>query len=171
MNNINIDEEILPISKTKRKQQMSDLQDLGIELTKISKDKLRKLELNEELTQAILDCHKITANGATRRQYQYIGKLMRTDNIDPQEVKDKLGDLSGESVKYNRTLHLSEKWRTLLLESDDNLPKFIETYGNTDITHFRSLIRSVRKENGIISKNYKILYRLIRDSIESTSHE
>lgn len=44
--------ENIEISKTKRKEQMNDLQDLGIELVKLGKDKLKQLDLHPLVSNA-----------------------------------------------------------------------------------------------------------------------
>ena len=41
------------VSKTQMKKQMNDLQALGMELTKLSSDTLKKIGLDEELFEAI----------------------------------------------------------------------------------------------------------------------
>jgi ribosome-associated protein len=65
-------------SKTSVKKHMQDLQDLGISLSKLKPEKLKQLDLPEKLFDAISSIHSINANGALRRQYQYVGRLMRT---------------------------------------------------------------------------------------------
>ena len=65
------------ISKTRRKAEMDALQDLGVKLVALPKDKLAKLELPETLADAVKEAKRITSNGALRRQMQYLGRLLR----------------------------------------------------------------------------------------------
>ena len=154
-------------SKTKRKEEMHDLQKLGVELTTLSKDQLAKLDLPDVLREAIKLSQKITANGAIRRQRQYIGKLMR--DVDTEAIQEKLMYIRGESIKSTKLLHLSQKWREELLDNDDALNKFIAEYGDFDISELRQLIRQVRKEREQLqNKNYRSLFQFIRDIIERT---
>ncbi len=169
MDNILADQEELlnseAPSKTKRKEHMQELQDLGIMLVKASKEKLEKLELPSNLMDAIKLAQKITSNGAIRRQYQYIGKLMR--NVDGDEIRAKLEYLNGDSVKSTKIFHLAEKWRDQLLEDDNALNKFIDSFSGFDIGEFRSLLRQVRKERQLNqNRNFTKLFRLIRSIIE-----
>ena len=69
------------VSKTQMKKQMDVLQDLGMELTELSSETIKKLTLPEDLLDAIREYKKITSNSALKRQRQYIGRLMR--DIDP----------------------------------------------------------------------------------------
>ena len=73
-------------SKTSLKKHMNDLQELGVLLSKIKLEKLKQLDLPEKLFDAIKSVHTINANGAKRRQYQYIGKLMRT--LDTESIQN-----------------------------------------------------------------------------------
>ena len=59
------------VSKTQMKKQMNDLQALGMELTKLSSDTLKKIGLDEELFEAIATYKKITSNSALKRQAQF----------------------------------------------------------------------------------------------------
>ena len=70
-------DDIQPLSKTKIKKQMNDLQDLGLRLTHFASDTLRNAGLPENIIQAAADYRKITSNAALKRQAQYIGRLMR----------------------------------------------------------------------------------------------
>jgi ribosome-associated protein len=162
------DEEVV-LSRTKRKEQVEALQDLGVELVKTSKEKLAKLDLPANLFEAIKMAQKITANGAIRRQYQYIGKLMR--QVDAEAIQNRLEYLNGDDVKSTQIFHLSEKWRDELLNSGDEvLDRFSATYSNFDIGELRSLLRAVRKERELQqNRNFTKLFRLIRTIIEGNS--
>lgn len=169
MNNYpDLEQEEIPLSRTKKKEQVEALQELGIELTKYSKDKLAKLDLPTELLEAIKQAQKLTANGAVRRQYQYIGKLMR--NVDADEIRIKLDYANGDSVKATQILHIAERWRDQLLEDDAALDNFIAAYSGFDIADLRSLVRSVRRERELQkNRNFTKLFRLIRTIVEENS--
>ncbi len=156
----------IEISKTKRKEQMNDLQDLGIELVNLGKDKLKQLDLPDYLLEAVKEAQKLTAHGAIRRQYQYIGKLMRKE-VDYDELKRKIDYVNGESILHTQIFHLSETWREKLLDDEKLLTEFVESYPNTDVTELRSLLRMVKKELALEqNKNYTKLFRLIKSFIE-----
>src|SRR6266478_3233161 len=69
------------VSKTRRKQAMLALQDLGETLTELRPDRLAALALPERLAEAIATARKLTRHEARRRQMQFVGRLMR--DIDP----------------------------------------------------------------------------------------
>lgn len=84
------------VSKTQMKKQMNDLQALGMELTKLSSDTLKKIGLDEELFEAIATYKKITSNSALKRQAQFIGRLMR--DTDPAPIEAYLAKLRGDNT-------------------------------------------------------------------------
>ena len=90
------------VSKTAKKKQMNELQDLGMELTRLSHDTLKKIGLPEELAEAVREYRKITSNGALKRQSQFIGRLMR--DIDPAPIRAFLSALKGENQAHNAFL-------------------------------------------------------------------
>src|SRR5258706_15988311 len=71
------------ISKTRRKRQMQELQDVGAELVKLSPEQLGHLELPESLREAVLACKAFTKPAAIRRQMQFIGRPIRDPDRDP----------------------------------------------------------------------------------------
>ena len=73
-----------PASRTSIKNQMQKLQQIGIKLTQLKLDKLKNMHLPDRLFEAIKATNAINSNGALRRQYQYIGKLMR--ELDDQDI-------------------------------------------------------------------------------------
>lgn len=155
-----------PLSKTKRKQAMHALQDMGAELVKLPANKLEKLPLPDDLRQAVEDCRRFTKHEAIRRQMQYIGRLMR--GIDPEPIARQLAAWKGESNEEKALLHRIERWRDRLLEHDDALTDFLRDYPEADATQFRQLIRNARHEaaQGKPPKSSRALFRLIRDSLE-----
>ena len=60
------------------KEVMHELRDLGAELVELSVGQLKRINLPENIFDAVRECQKITAHGARRRQIQYLGKLMRS---------------------------------------------------------------------------------------------
>lgn len=162
-----IDEaEDLAPSKTKLKEQMEDLQVLGVKLVHLNKERLAKFALPDSLVEAIKLAQTITSNGALRRQYQYIGKLMR--NVDADYIKNRLAEVTSDSVHTTKLLHLAERWRDLVLSSDGELHKFITEYAVQEISDFRTLVRSVRREQQLQHKrNYRKLFQVIRSIIQA----
>ena len=114
------------VSKTQMKKQMNDLQALGMELTKLSSDTLKKIGLDEELFEAIATYKKITSNSALKRQAQFIGRLMR--DTDPAPIEAYLAKLRGDNTAHNAFLQRVEQARTRLLADDGAITQFMARF-------------------------------------------
>ena len=132
-------------SKSLLKRQMDDLQTLGGRLISLSKEKLMQLSLPERLFDAVIDAKRITANGATARQLQFIGKQMR--NLDESHValiKEKFLAWDGLSKSETNKLHLIEYWRDALLDKDTALQDYLQTVPTTSPDQLQADRKSTR---------------------------
>lgn len=161
------------VSKTRMKKQMDDLQDLGMQLTNLAPDTLKKIGLSEELMEAILVYKKLTANGAVKRQRQFIGRLMR--DTDPEPIERFLAKLRGDNVAHNAFLQRVEQARDRLLAGNDALTTFIADYPYADASKLRTLIRNTLKEKELNKppKNFRALFQEIKAVMEGkqVAHE
>jgi len=169
-------DEIPPIlSKTKLKAEADAQQAIGKKLIDLSKDKLTKLNLPETLYEAVLESKRLTANGAIRRQLQYIGRLMRDTDTAP--IVEQLDRWEGKHNDENARFHALERWRDRLINesgtSQSNLlQEFVALYPQTDIQQLRNLIRNAQKEQlaNKPPKSSRELFKLLRD-VSEASHE
>ena len=99
-------------SKTEQKKAMQRLQQLGEQLVTLSEKRLRALELDETLLDALLDYRQLTAHEARRRQMQRIGKLLR--HADTAPLLTALG--SQQSARQQQQL---TRWQERLIEQGD----------------------------------------------------
>lgn len=154
------------VSKTRKKQQMNDLQDLGLRLTRLSNEVLNKMNLGEDLHQAVLMHKKITSNSALKRQTQYIGRLMR--EIDPAPIEAFLARLDGEDAQHNALLHRIENQRSALLADDAALTELMERYPHADVGQLRTTIRNARREReaGKPPKAFRALFQQLRSLMD-----
>ena len=154
---------IEPISKTKLKAEADALQEIGVKLIALPNSKLTQLELPERLVDAINEAKRITANGATRRQKQYIGSLMR--EIDVAPIVEQMEKWEGKNTAENAYFHNLERWRARLIEDEGALSEFIQQYPNVDSQQIRTLIRNARREDSANKppKSSRELFKLLRE--------
>ena len=132
-------------SKTQIKRELHALQDLGQRLTTLKLDLLNKLPLTDELRRALAEAPKHTANAAKKRHVQFIGRLMRDQDIPA--ILTLLDQLDASTRQYNERFHNLERWRDRLLNGDDDtLEKFVAEYPDADRQHLRQLIRQGQHE-------------------------
>ncbi len=157
------EEEIAPPSKTKVKQQMHDLRDVGEQLVALNNGQLNELDLPERLLDAIREMKRINKFGAQRRQIQYIGKLMR--EVDAAPIIAKLEAWNGTSREHSAHLHELEQWRERLLESDAALTELLAAHPDTDTQHLRALIRNAHKEKELDKppKSFREIFQVLKE--------
>ncbi|MFQ0997322.1 ribosome biogenesis factor YjgA [Gilliamella sp. CG25] len=137
-----MDDEIIYVSKSEIKRDAEILKKMGVELVNLSKNELTKIPLDEDLLYAIELAQKIKKEGY-RRQIQYIGKLLRSRNIDPiTQALDKLKNRHNQQVAL---FHKLEKLRDELIETGD-AEKIIELFPIADRQQLRTLARQAKKE-------------------------
>ena len=151
-------------SKSSRKRESNALQDLGEELMALSREQLIKLELPEELFEAIRIGQSITAHGGLQRQRKFIGKLLR--NLDAEPIRAGLVALKGESADLVRLQHQCERWRDrMLVEGDGVVNEFIGQHPQAERQKLRQWFRDAKGEHeaGRPPRAARLLFRYLRD--------
>lgn len=118
------------ISKTRRKRQAHELQDLGRALSRLSLEQLARFELPENLRAAVLEVKAMTRHEAIRRQMQYVGKMMRA--IDCEPIAAQLAALHAPSHQQTALFHVAEKWRDALVEDPRAIVRFMQEFPGAD---------------------------------------
>ena len=156
-------------SRNELKKQMQDLQELGEAVAALPVDRLDKLKLDERLRDAIDELRRTRSFEGKRRQLQYIGKLMKSE--DPEPLREAVASYRVGSATDTLALHQAEYWRDQLLAGDDALQKWVEEYPATDIQQLRSLVRSARKEKlepgERHGRAYRDLFKLVKEQMQT----
>lgn len=150
-------------SKTKQKEAMHALRDLGEELVELSVGQLKRIELPDNVRDAVRAAQKITAHGARRRQIQYLGKLMR--GVDEEPIRAGLAMLRGESGAETARLHRIERMRDRLLADENMLTEIANTWPGIDIQHLRQLRRNAIKEQEANKppKSFRAIFQVLKE--------
>lgn len=153
-------------SKTRRKQEMTALQQLGEELLRLNSAQIARIDLPEALREALRDARRVTAHEGRRRQIQYIGRLMR--QVDPEPIRRALDDATGASRTAVALMHRCERLRDRLLEDDAALTDFLAQHPRVDAQHLRAVIRAARREltAGSAPKHARELYRWLHLTLQ-----
>ena len=151
-----------PVSKTRRKREMLELQALGAALVELPDASLAQISLDAVLLEAVLEARRIRSHEARRRQLQYIGRLMR--EVDAQPIREQLAALDGHSAQAAAAHRRLEAWRERLLSDDAALTAFAAEHPGADLQEMRALIRNARKEQkeGRPPRAYRELFRVLK---------
>lgn len=154
------------ISKTQRKRQMTELQVVGAALVKLSPEQLARMDLPENLRDAVLACKRFTKHEAVRRQMQYIGRLMR--DVDAAPIVEQLAAIEGPTRKQTALLHLAEKWRDEMLRDPDAVARFAREFPAADANKLRALAAAAAEEKrGMRApKHFRELFHAINTLIQ-----
>lgn len=149
-------------SKTKAKEEVDALQELGKRLVGVGSDRLKKLDIPEALRDAVLEAKRISSHGALRRQMQYIGKLMR--DVDTAPIQELLDEIDGVSNKANARFHALEKLRETLLEDESVITSLKNDYPDLDVSALRTLRRNALKEQAAQKppKSYRAIFQFLK---------
>ncbi len=152
------------VSRTKKKQQVEELQKLGASLVALGAAQLYALGLPAPLLAAVRDAQRISSYGARRRQLQYIGKIMRS--VDPEPVRSALAGIAGQSAAVKARQQRLENWRERLIGDDTALTAFATEHPAADLQTLRTLIRNARKEiaEDKPPRAQRELFRVLRDA-------
>ena len=131
-------------SKTSLKKAMLELQDLGAALLTLPEATLAALPMDDLLREALRDLRKLTNHGAHKRQLQFVGKLMRNEDVEP--FRKALAEMQAGQARNIRALKDIDQWRERLLTDKAALTAWTTLYRNNDTPQFRSLVRNAQRE-------------------------
>lgn len=153
-------------SKTQRKKQMHDLQDVGAELVGLSEQQLQAIGLPERLRDAVMEARRVTQFEARRRQLQYIGKLMRS--IDAEPIREQLARFKVASHEQTARLHTLERWRQRLLDDQHAVAELAARYPGIDTQRVCELIANAARERAqaLPPKSFRALFRFLDQNID-----
>ena len=153
-------------SKTQRKKAVHELQDLGEALVELSEERLAQVEMPDFLRDAVAAARGITAHGARKRQFQYIGKLMR--KVDAEPIRAKLDAWLTQSRGPALAHRRAEKWRNRLLDEDGALSDLLREYPRADATYLQKLMDATarERETGHPPRSFRLLYKALHALME-----
>ena len=146
-NNVETDDEELDLgpSKSQVKRECQHLIDLGEEILKLKKEEILSLDLPDELEGAVTTALKIKSRSGLKRQRQYIGKLLRS--LEIEDIESKIRKIQHRHDTNTAQFKRLEKWRDHLIENDKNtLNEIISRHPDVDRQHINQLIRAAHKE-------------------------
>lgn len=153
-------------SKSQRKREADRITQLGKTISELGEPDIRKLGLDDDVLDAVMALRKINSRGAGKRQRLYLGKLLRSRDLNPIEAA--LQTLQQSANNATRQFHELEQWRDRLINDGNTaLSAFIQQYPESDRQRLRQLIRNARQETeqNKPPKFSRELFRLLRETV------
>lgn len=154
-------------SKSQVKREMHDLQKLSERLVSLSEHQLEKIDMPDELRQAVLLAQTIKSYGARKRQSKYIGALMR--QVDPEVIRRSLDEIDGNLRTQIYNFHEIERLRDDLIEDNPAvMEKVLSRFPQVERQRLMQLVRGARKEKQLNKspRSYRALFAYLRDLSE-----
>jgi ribosome-associated protein len=159
-----------PKSKSQAKREMLALQELGEKLVELPLSQINKIEMDQDLREAILFARTMKKGGAWRRQLQYIGTLMR--DVDPEPIREALEAISRGRNLEARLFQKLERWRDELIGGNEELvEEIVGHFPDADRQQLRRLVLNARKEKEANKppKSSRALFRYLRELSKADS--
>jgi len=136
-------------SRTEQKKAVQEFRSLGEQLVKLNQEKLNQIPLSDELAHAIDTAKRIKSHNALKRQFQFIAKLIRKDNVEAiQSTLAKFQQQDNLDPAYTKK---AEQWRDRLInEGNSALSEFINKHPESNRQRLGQLLRAATKEHNSI---------------------
>ncbi len=163
-------EEDEPISRSAKKRQSDAVQALGERLVELPAYRLAQLPMDESLRQAIEEAAKITNHEGRRRQLQYVGKLMRSANVDL--IAAELDQNSQKNRAAIGVEHAAERWRERLIADASAVTLWNDSYPDSPISEEDLIkMRDFKLNDSTVGKRrYRDLFRHIKAALVERSN-
>ncbi|WP_136799202.1 MULTISPECIES: ribosome biogenesis factor YjgA [Desulfosediminicola] len=169
------------ISRSEKKRQFKQTEQVAMELAEFSDNELKKLPCTDELKEEIRNCRGLKA-GARKRQVKYLAKVMRLEPLE--DIYDFLAERKGSDLKSKKKFHEAERLRdSLINEAIDDHDRCMEEHVQWDMDWPSSEIAGVLKRYPSISEgevrkavysyvktrnrlHYRELFRMLKAGID-----
>ncbi|HER34390.1 MAG: DUF615 domain-containing protein [Halothiobacillaceae bacterium] len=154
-------------SKSQVKREAHAAQRIGENLAEMDAAALDQLPISDRLRKGLEELQRTRSRGAAKRQRQYVGRLMREEDVEAIEAG--LRRLDPNSPENQRLQMQSEAWRDALLHEADAITRFVDDFPGVDVQQLRQLQRNARAEDDRheYGKACRALFQAVRAEIEA----
>lgn len=156
-------------SKSQQKREMAALRKLGERLLDLSEQQLSQLSMDDRLKEAIIAAKQMKRDRARKRQIQYIGKLIRSVDVDV--IKIAIEKFDSSSRLHAQQFHKLEKLRAGLMQDDSaTIDELFTQHSSIDRQYLHQMIRKAQKEQDATQSDrthYRKLFRYLRSLQEA----
>jgi ribosome-associated protein len=131
-------------SKSALKREAHEQQAIGQALAALPESAFAAAPMPDALREAIVELRRVRSHEGKRRQLQYVGKLMRSADVEP--LRQAVASAQLGRAHDALALHRAEHWRGELVADDDALTRWMAEHPDTDLQRLRALIRNARKD-------------------------
>ena len=157
----------LPISRTKKKQQAKQIEQMAEQLVGLTDKQYAQIELSEEVA-AEADMARVTKGRSSfRRQLKHLAGMIRKSDGAFESLESQLASLDQVSRGDKKQFHKLEKLRDRLCSADSYAAAFDEMMGlvpGIDRKVISRLASSYQQHED--KRAYREIFRRLRDELE-----
>jgi len=162
----------LPISKTRRKQQAKEVEQVAGQLAGLPENQFAQLKMAEELRQEVKAARDTAGRSSHKRQVKHLAALLRQREDELQQILQQLEGLDQVARSEKKVFHQLEILRDRLCAQDSFNAAFAEMldkFPQIDRNTIARLSRSVHQHGD--KRAYREIFRRLRDALRSDEEQ
>ena len=162
-------EDDLPLSRTKKKQQAKQIEQIAEQLVGLTDNQFSQLDLPVTIAQEAEQARLTKGRSSQRRQLKHLAGMLRKSEDALESLLNQLATLDQVSRGEKKQFHQLEKLRDRLCDADSFAAAFdemLELVPNIDRKTISRLARSVQQHDD--RRAYREIFRRLRDELEDT---
>lgn len=159
-------EEDLPLSRTKKKQQAKQIEEIASQLTNLTDKQFSQIELPAEISREADLARSTKGLSSQRRQLKHLAGLIRKSEGAREDLLRQLESLDQVSRGEKKQFHQLEKLRDRLCDAGSFAAAFdemLELMPEIDRKTISRLARSVQQHDD--RRAYRDIFRRLRDEL------
>jgi len=157
-------EDDLPLSRTKKKQQAKQIEEIAEQLVGLTDNQFSKLDLSVTIAQEAKQARLTKGRSSQRRQLKRLAGILRKSEEDLESLLEQLANLDQVARGDKKQFHQLEKLRDRLCDADSfaaALTEMVELTPEIDQKAISRLARSVHQHED--RRAYREIFRRLRD--------
>lgn len=139
-----IDHEDLP-TLTEMKEHGHAMKALGKQIVELTDKQLRRVPLQGQLREAIMEARRLPTYAARKRQLGFIGRLLRTHDVAP--LQKALDDMAASVPYVDPQVQLARDWTgRIIAEGHAAIQAFLDIAPGAERTRLSQLLRQYSKD-------------------------
>ena len=159
-------EDDLPLSRTKKKQQAKQIEEIAGQLVDLSDNQFSQIDLPVAIAREAELARTTKGHGSQRRQLKHLAGMLRKSEDVFESLVNQLANLDQVSRGERKQFHQLEKLRDRLCDADSFTAAFdemLDLVPEIDRKAISRLVRSVQQHDD--RRAYREIFRRLRDEL------
>lgn len=161
------DNDDLPLSRTKKKQQAQQIAELAGQLCELSDNRFERMELPPEIVAEAQTVRQTGGRGSHKRQLKYLAGLLREDPDAVASLTSQLEGMDQVDRSDKKQFHALEQWRDRLCDPqqfDQACAQLQNQVPQLDMKTISRLASSVHQHGD--KRAYREIFKRLRDVMD-----